>query len=218
MICPLRYIAFQFHQNCVRFLISQANFLIIKQEFEEAKKVIKKSVSLWLPKYQAVEDSEAVAGSFDPVEVCPLTHSVRFQTARILIEVEEYQLAADVLEGLLNEDDEVIPPTPSHSNIPHSLPNSPMTTHKHSTINHYFLKLVPHFVNLPIHSQLFMLSLTQQSFFKCINMVFLFFINSLFILSHFVEDLLNLYSICDLELAMRHQYFRRLEHFQKKNF
>ena len=79
----------------------------MKQEVEQARDHIKKSLELWLPKYKAIEKGEAAEGSFDPVEVCPLLYPVRLSTAKILIEVEEHDLAVEVLEGLTEEDDSV---------------------------------------------------------------------------------------------------------------
>ncbi|RXG56084.1 putative assembly chaperone of rpl4 [Armadillidium vulgare] len=55
----------------------------------------------------------ACEGSFDPVEVCPISESARCKTAQILIEVEEHELAADVLRTLVDEDDEVHKKSPT---------------------------------------------------------------------------------------------------------
>lgn len=85
-----------------------ASFLLVKQEVEEAKRYISKSLEAWLPQHRAVREGKAAAGSFDPVEVCPLTYATRLSTARILIEVEDHASAAEVLEGLAEEDDEVV--------------------------------------------------------------------------------------------------------------
>lgn len=79
----------------------------MKQEVEEAKTFITKSIEIWLPKLKEVDEGTAAAGSFDPVEVCPLPYPTRLSTARILIEVEDYKHAMEVLEGLAEEDDEV---------------------------------------------------------------------------------------------------------------
>ena len=79
----------------------------MKQEVEEAKKYIAQSLEVWLPHYRAVRDGKADTGSFDPVEVCPLSYATRLTTARILIEVEDHKSAVEVLEGLTEEDDEV---------------------------------------------------------------------------------------------------------------
>ncbi|XP_059179305.1 uncharacterized protein LOC131958345 isoform X2 [Physella acuta] len=85
----------------------KANYLLSKDEKEEAKEVMKKSVSLWLPKFLKADTDAVNDEDFDPVELCPLSFSTRLQCGKILIEVEEYELATDVLETLLDEDDEV---------------------------------------------------------------------------------------------------------------
>ncbi|KAK3873764.1 hypothetical protein Pcinc_021247 [Petrolisthes cinctipes] len=85
-----------------------ASFLLVKQDPEEAKTYINKSLELWLPKYKEVDEGKAEAGSFDPVEVCPLSYPTRLSAARILIEVKDYENAIDVLDGLTEEDDEVV--------------------------------------------------------------------------------------------------------------
>ncbi|KAG0722799.1 putative assembly chaperone of rpl4 [Chionoecetes opilio] len=85
-----------------------ASFLLVKQEVEEAKQYIGKSLEVWLPHYKAVREGKADPGTFDPVEVCPVAFGTRLSTARILIEVEDHASALEVLEGLLEEDDEVV--------------------------------------------------------------------------------------------------------------
>ncbi|CAL1536079.1 unnamed protein product [Lymnaea stagnalis] len=85
----------------------KANYLLSKDNQEEAKELIKKSVSLWLPKLQAADTADVPDEDFDPVELCQIPYTTRIQCGKILIEVEEYELATDVLETLLDEDDEV---------------------------------------------------------------------------------------------------------------
>ncbi|XP_069160374.1 uncharacterized protein [Procambarus clarkii] len=85
-----------------------ASFLLVKQEVQEAKTYITKSIEIWLPKYKEVDEGKAAAGTFDPVEVCPLSYATRLSAARILIEVEDYKHAVDVLEGLTEENDEIV--------------------------------------------------------------------------------------------------------------
>ncbi|KAL8563966.1 hypothetical protein ACOMHN_025297 [Nucella lapillus] len=88
------------HQLMASFLLSQDNK-------DEARESIKKSVLLWLPQLQSAEKGDVVDEEFDPVEVCPLTFATRMQAGKILIEVGEYELAAEVLELLLDEDEDV---------------------------------------------------------------------------------------------------------------
>lgn len=85
-----------------------ASFFLVKQDVDEAKVHILKSIKLWLPKYKEVDEGKAAAGTFDPVEVCPLSYTTRLSTARILIEVEDYENAVEVLEGLLEENNEIV--------------------------------------------------------------------------------------------------------------
>lgn len=92
---------------------TKARFQIVKSQFEDARGSIKHSLSLWLPSYEAVlenRSSEAASaeGGFDPVEVCPLLYTTRIAASKMLIELEEWDLASKVLDGLLEEDDEVV--------------------------------------------------------------------------------------------------------------
>ena len=77
---------------------------------QNARLDLNKSLDLWLPTYTAVlENRPHEAGStFDPVEVCPMLYTTRISTARMLIELEEWDKATQVLDGLTEEDDEVI--------------------------------------------------------------------------------------------------------------
>ncbi|XP_071138790.1 uncharacterized protein [Mytilus edulis] len=85
-----------------------ASFLLSKDDKENAKDVMKKSVSLWLPKFKALDKGEVTdQESTDPVEAVPLGYDTRISTTKILIEVDEYETAIDVAEGLLDENDEV---------------------------------------------------------------------------------------------------------------
>lgn len=85
-----------------------ASFLLSKDDKENAKDVMKKSVSLWLPKFKALDKGEVTGQeNTDPVEAVPLGYDTRISTTKILIEVDEYETAIDVAEGLLDENDEV---------------------------------------------------------------------------------------------------------------
>ncbi|PVD30481.1 hypothetical protein C0Q70_09747 [Pomacea canaliculata] len=85
----------------------KASFLLSKEKLDEAKEIIKHSVSLWLPQLQAEDKCEGDDEEFDPVESCPLSYNTRMQSAKILIEVGEYELATEILELLLDEDEDV---------------------------------------------------------------------------------------------------------------
>ncbi|KAL5017057.1 hypothetical protein ScPMuIL_006646 [Solemya velum] len=95
-----------------------ASFLLTKEDKEGAREMIDKSVSLWLPKAKELdgnrdqnrdEDQDPNKGEdedFDPVETIPLDYDTRLTTAKLLIEVENYETCVDILEGLLDENDE----------------------------------------------------------------------------------------------------------------
>ncbi|KAH6938623.1 hypothetical protein HPB50_011203 [Hyalomma asiaticum] len=85
----------------------QANFLLVKQEHEAAKEAMQRSLDLWLPQHERLLLGED-AGNNDPVEVCPLSYSSRVNGAKVLIELEMFDEANTVLDGLVEEDDGVV--------------------------------------------------------------------------------------------------------------
>jgi len=90
---------------------TRARLHIIKSEFKEGRDALNKSLDLWLPAYMAVLDNRPQeASNFDPIEVCPLLFTTRLSTARMLIELEEWEKATNVLNGLIEEDDEIVDP------------------------------------------------------------------------------------------------------------
>lgn len=85
-----------------------ASFMLSKDDKENAKLMMKKSVSLWLPMFKAINNGEVTSQEkVDPVEAVPLGYDTRVSTTKILIEVEEFETAIDIAEGLLDENDEV---------------------------------------------------------------------------------------------------------------
>ena len=67
---------------------------------------MERSLSIWLPKYMDVlEDKDS---ALDPVEVCPLLYTTRLATSKILMELEEWENAVKVLNGLTEEDELVV--------------------------------------------------------------------------------------------------------------
>lgn len=83
----------------------QASYLLVKQEHQEAKEAMQRSLGLWLPQHEQLLEGTATA---DPVEVCPLSYSCRVNGAKLLIELEMLDEANTVLDGLIEEDDEVV--------------------------------------------------------------------------------------------------------------
>lgn len=88
---------------------TKARFLLVKSQVAEAKEAMSRSLELWLPDYlNVMENKPEAAAKFDPVEVCPLLYTTRLSTARILMEMEDWDTADQVLDGLAEEDDEVV--------------------------------------------------------------------------------------------------------------
>ena len=65
---------------------------------KDARTSIQESLSKWLPSYTEVLESRPSTskGKFDPVEVCPLLYTTRIATAKILIELEDWDNATKV--------------------------------------------------------------------------------------------------------------------------
>ncbi|CAG0888571.1 unnamed protein product [Darwinula stevensoni] len=85
----------------------QANFLLVKEDVQGAKKVMERSLELWLPSYMSAREGETVE---DPVLLCPLSYQSRLTTSKLLIELSLWNQASEILDGLLEENDEVIDP------------------------------------------------------------------------------------------------------------
>ena len=85
---------------------TKARLHLIKTEFEESKSCMEKSLSLWLPQYMNVLEDRAT--SADPVDVCPLPYTIRLASAKILMELEDWDNAVQVLKGLIEEDELVV--------------------------------------------------------------------------------------------------------------
>lgn len=83
-----------------------ASYLLVKDEVEKAREMMSKSTSLWLPQYQSVREGRS--DPTDEVEVCPVSYPSRINAAKILIELESFDDASSVLEGLVEEDDQVV--------------------------------------------------------------------------------------------------------------
>lgn len=87
---------------------TKARLELIRNEFEAAKASMKTSTDLWLPQYVSVMENKPTVSDFDPVEPCSLLYTTRVSTAKILIELEEWETATQVLDGLVEEDEDVV--------------------------------------------------------------------------------------------------------------
>ncbi|KAM9806305.1 uncharacterized protein ACBT44_013714 isoform 1-T1 [Syngnathus typhle] len=96
--------ALQYHSSNPEALQLMASYLFSTEKNQEGKEYLLKSVKLWLP---AQKQTEASSSPEDEAQQIPPYES-RITTAKLLVEGEEYELAVEVLEGLLEEDDEVV--------------------------------------------------------------------------------------------------------------
>ncbi|KAF7669524.1 hypothetical protein LDENG_00186040 [Lucifuga dentata] len=97
--------ALHYHHDNPEALQLMASYLFSTERNQEAREFLMKSVGVWLP---AQKQSAAPTNmEKDMQNEIPLYDS-RITTAKLLIETEEYEVAVDVLEGLLEEDDEVV--------------------------------------------------------------------------------------------------------------
>ncbi|KAM5157333.1 LOW QUALITY PROTEIN: uncharacterized protein ACMZJ9_008656 [Mantella aurantiaca] len=87
-----------------------ASYLFSMEQTQEGKEYLLKSLASWLPSMQkkGEQESEEEARQPEISEAAFPPYECRITTAKLLIEAEELELAAEILEGLLEEDDEVI--------------------------------------------------------------------------------------------------------------
>ncbi|XP_036929361.1 probable assembly chaperone of rpl4 isoform X1 [Acanthopagrus latus] len=97
--------ALQYHYDNPEALQLMASYLFSTERNEEGKEYLLKSVGLWLP---AQKQSAASSSTEDDVQSEVPPYESRITTAKLLLECEEYEMAVDVLEDLLEEDDEVV--------------------------------------------------------------------------------------------------------------
>ncbi|XP_019729210.1 probable assembly chaperone of rpl4 [Hippocampus comes] len=97
--------ALQYYPGNPEGLQLKASYLFSTEKNQEGKEYLLKSVRLWLPAQKQTEASSSLEDE-EQNQIPP--YESRITTAKLLIEGEEYELAVEVLEGLLEEDDEVV--------------------------------------------------------------------------------------------------------------
>uniref|UniRef100_A0A665TTB4 Si:dkey-12j5.1 n=1 Tax=Echeneis naucrates TaxID=173247 RepID=A0A665TTB4_ECHNA len=97
--------ALQYHHDNPEALQLMASYLFSTERNQEGKEYLLRSVGLWLP---AQKQSTASSSTAEGMQNVIPPYESRITTAKLLIETEEYEMAVDVLEGLLEEDDEVV--------------------------------------------------------------------------------------------------------------
>lgn len=97
--------ALQYHHDNPEALQLMASYLFSTERNQEGKEYLLKSVGAWLPAQK--QSAASFSTEKDMQDEIPPYES-RVTTAKLLIESEEFEMAVDVLEGLLEEDDEVV--------------------------------------------------------------------------------------------------------------
>ncbi|XP_027027675.2 probable assembly chaperone of rpl4 [Tachysurus fulvidraco] len=104
--------ALHYDQNNPEALQLMASYLFSTEKPEEGRDYLIKSVSSWLPSREEEEECSASLEQDEDEEEEEKSklppYESRITTSKLLIEVEEFEMATDVLEGLLEEDDEVV--------------------------------------------------------------------------------------------------------------
>lgn len=106
--------ALQYDPENPEALQLMASYLFSIEKTQEGKEFLMRSVAAWLPSMQkktdqtpcekqgdGAQDGDSLENVFPPYES-------RITTTKLLIEAEEYELATEILESLLEEDDEVV--------------------------------------------------------------------------------------------------------------
>uniref|UniRef100_A0A3Q3JE67 Uncharacterized protein n=1 Tax=Monopterus albus TaxID=43700 RepID=A0A3Q3JE67_MONAL len=97
--------ALQYHHDNPEALQLMASYLFSTERNQEGREYLLRSVGLWLP---GQKQSAASSSTEEVMQNAAPPYESRITTAKLLIECEEYEMAVDVLEGLLEEDDEVV--------------------------------------------------------------------------------------------------------------
>jgi tetratricopeptide (TPR) repeat protein len=84
-----------------------ASFCLCKEDTQQANEAIEKGFSLWLPQLREVHKANN-SDLVDPVQVCPISFSVRISFTKTLIELKNYEVAEEILGLLILEDNEVV--------------------------------------------------------------------------------------------------------------
>ncbi|ELU00614.1 hypothetical protein CAPTEDRAFT_225563 [Capitella teleta] len=88
-----------------------ASFWLSKDDQEKAEACLDEGISLWLPALKQVHlenPGTKAEALIDPIVACHVSYPGRINAAKLCIEVSKYEVAAEILELLLDEDDEVL--------------------------------------------------------------------------------------------------------------
>ncbi|XP_056141676.1 uncharacterized protein si:dkey-12j5.1 [Lampris incognitus] len=99
--------ALQYHHDNAEALQLMASYLFSIEKNQASRDYLMRSVGTWLPALKRSDGPVATGGEEHLQNEVPPYES-RITTAKLLMEMEEFETAVDVLEGLLEEDDEVV--------------------------------------------------------------------------------------------------------------
>ncbi|CAH2282397.1 probable assembly chaperone of rpl4 [Pelobates cultripes] len=102
--------ALEYEPTNAEALQLMASYLFSMEQIQEGKVYLLKSVEQWLPSIhkEAGDSLGQDALNAELSETVLPAYESRITTAKLLIEAEEYEVASEILEVLLEEDDEVI--------------------------------------------------------------------------------------------------------------
>jgi len=96
-------LAIQTHPSNPEAWQAEASYRLVTEQFDAAKESMSKSLALWLPQHSAfLETGEG--GQTD------LSYNSRINTVKLLLDLEMFEEATQISEGLIEEDDEVVAP------------------------------------------------------------------------------------------------------------
>lgn len=84
-----------------------ASYWLCKGDRQSAVSAMEHGLSLWLPQLRNCNKSP-IASAEDSSEVCAVSYPARISCAKMLIELENFDVASEILEFLLDESDEVV--------------------------------------------------------------------------------------------------------------
>jgi len=103
-----------------------ASYLLVVGDTEKASEAMERSLQLWLPQHLAW----STTGEGEQTE---LSYNTRIASVKLLLDLEQFDKAAEILDSLIEEDDEVVAPWYMHGWLNY-LRNDP---DYHGNVRHY---------------------------------------------------------------------------------
>jgi len=106
-----------------------ASYLLVIGDTEEAARAMDRSLQLWLPQHLAW----AATGEGEQTD---LSYNTRLAAVKLLLDLEQFDRAAEILDSLLEEDDEVVAPWYMHGWLNYLRNDSDY----HGNVRHYLCR------------------------------------------------------------------------------